>query len=470
MIKERIFISGLSERAAIASTFIVPCVMMVKKWSHVGITSHVRDYHLKHFVEIGDKIAILCLKKQCLKEGHYHCHVCEKPFRKCRLVNHLKVHNNKTATAQSPLSKSLKQSPVTPSSVPPSSKSSVSISSPQTPPILTVEPLPTVKNPSKKIQCSVCKQEMLPKNLLIHQQRKHPNGLLSAAFQDVCSKYPGLCVSKHEGLFMIMDNVKGSQKPIHVQKKISTFGEQRFFCESKNCRETSSVANRSEHAIFECAHLSAVKYVNEIGTESLLTSDSLNNLVSQHIISENIKNELLDIQAKSKCIKQPFLVPWVKKHSNKRYIFISLWADTAKTFLKRLLVIIDLENQFISCDYCPIKNSCVHKAAAKWYLEENDLLLDKTKNSDIHFETVAVSGVSFSSYKNLELLARFFLKQKQIPYYIPKDVLQKLLYSGMNIKTNEQNCYYCGDVLLENDSHPGYAVTSSGVIRRDTNC
>ena len=76
MNKEKICIFGSLKKIVIVATLTVSCVMTAKNGVMFGITTHVRDYHLKHFVEADDKIAILCLKKQCLKEGHYHCYIC----------------------------------------------------------------------------------------------------------------------------------------------------------------------------------------------------------------------------------------------------------------------------------------------------------------------------------------------------------------------------------------------------------
>ena len=116
--------------------------------------------------------------------------------------------------------------------------------------------------------------------MLLHNKRSHPDGLTSNSSD--ADKYCGICIHKEEGLFLIVGNIVGTQKPIHVQKKISTCGQQRFFCESSRCRDLQGVANRSANPSYECIHLEAVRFVTENAVESVLGNAALDQLVSEY--------------------------------------------------------------------------------------------------------------------------------------------------------------------------------------------
>ena len=91
-----------------------------------------------------------------------------------------------------------------------------------------------------------------------------------------------------------------------------------------------------------------------------MTSNSLDQLVIQRVISESMKTKLKQLQNMARGNDSPFVVPWESRSGNKRYLYIFVWVGFRKSYslTGRVLVTVDLQNKVIRC-----KGTVINKKA-----------------------------------------------------------------------------------------------------------
>ena len=297
------------------------------------LTNHIKNVHLKHFVDFEGKKAFAC-KLSCLGESatHYHCPHCVKIFKKRYLcVAH--IH-----TLQIKLAKHMEKS--------------------------------KKLHKSKKIQCSECDTWHEPRHMKQHMRRKHVNlqSIISAS-----RHHNGILIDEENGIYMISKSLKGNPYPLHVQKKVSA-GDQSFRCESKVCMDGCKMAARSKMATKSCCHLQSSNFINITSKKEILHEDVLFKLVSMKRIDQKRINDLSEKNNEAKASNEVAVAIYSPTGEEGHMYYLSVYTGVREFFspMGRTIISVNTKRDkwTCACEKHKLRKGCTHKAMAKWFLAE----------------------------------------------------------------------------------------------------
>ncbi|XP_072315572.1 uncharacterized protein, partial [Eucyclogobius newberryi] len=215
----------------------------------------------------------------------------------------------------------------------------------------------TVEVCGKYIECH-CKVVLLKKNYKTHFLRKH-----SSASRDISQANHLRCITldQDNGIYVVPKTKHGFSVPVHVQKKPR--GPQRVRCELEKCTRGSDLSSG-------CVHVQAVDYCEEVVLESVLSEETLNQMVEQAIFGEDKAAQCVKRQKATHTAHVPLCVPVNFGGSGSRRFCLSIHEPNIQWFcrLGRTIVTYNIAKKTYHCKCTKLKKSCPHKDIAKWYL------------------------------------------------------------------------------------------------------
>ena len=267
---------------------------------------HIQLGHLKYSKEYrNDDVVkyILFCKKGCIESGHYHCFVCNVPF---RLFAKLCTHISTVCIVKSCVSSDV----INP-------ENTTHLRSSEKDPSVSFDSQDTIKN--KRVNCSQCGVDMLRKNLKDHVLLKH------SLFKCTISKmryHDGVCLDQMKGLYLVVNKLgSGTEYPIHVQKLLNGQFQQIVKCDSKDCISPMHVAGMSGHASYECNHAQSVQYVTAPALKFNMTEEGIDELISMQRVKEENKGSCLSLKHKAELMHELSVGAWVQE----KMVFMLVW-------------------------------------------------------------------------------------------------------------------------------------------------
>ncbi|XP_060950285.1 uncharacterized protein LOC133027271 [Limanda limanda] len=353
------------------------------------------DYHVKGHSSVKHKeFTIIKCGLSCRTATHFHCCYCAATLRnRSQLVRHLQIHQEEVqaaapvqhfvAPAQLPqLPVALPQLPVALAKV--SKVPQLPVALPQLPVALAKVPqLPVAlaqlplapaecstatkaSSEQNKFCCPHCKLILNKKNFKTHSRRKHTN-LLETITKDrflACQ-----CIDGTHGVFAVEKSFCGPATPIHVIKNM--WGPaQKIICEVDQCRLNADFAQRSGMLPFECHHIQSLLYCPRTDGQTVtLPGEALERMVENKWFGEERKAGLLRFQKNADAEGVPLSVHLtVGGPPSKFHISVYEKKVTYHSRLGRVIVAYDAKQNTWHCPCSKARQSCIHKAVAKWHL------------------------------------------------------------------------------------------------------
>uniref|UniRef100_A0A8C6KJQ0 HMG domain-containing protein n=1 Tax=Nothobranchius furzeri TaxID=105023 RepID=A0A8C6KJQ0_NOTFU len=344
------------------------------------------------------------------------------------------------------------------------------------------QPAPPARHQAQnQLTCPHCKMKLNKKNFKRHCTRKH-----SHQFETV-SKDRFLacqCVDSKHGVFAVEKSFCGPATPIHVIK--NTWGPiQKIMCEVDQCRLNADFARRSGMLPFECHHIQSLLYCPRIDCQTMtLTAEALETMVKNKWFGEERKTNLLRLQENADAEGVPLSVQLtVGGPQSKFHISVYEKKITYYSRLGRVTVSYDAKQNNWHCPCAKPRQSCMHKAVAKWHLFITKReLFRKVKSTEAEVpnptQTTADQNASEAEEdgyppddKHIARMLDYLLTNKKLPADLP----QALIEQSRDGKTKdtfpkhlvpkETKCTECENILSEQlITSKGKILTSTGVV------
>lgn len=347
------------------------------------------------FYSISDFTIVKCGLK-CREKSHFHCCYCSvSVLTRANLLNHIASqhspsthpHPQSSAVLQTkpesssvqdsqPQSSSTQQTQPQVTSVkqeqPQSSAqqtqpqvTSVKQEQPQSPSVHQLQSLPKL-SAKKTATCSQCNVTLLAKNLRPHIQRRHTDRVNAMTPE---KHLRSQCIDEKIGIFAVEKAFHGQAIPIHVIK--NTWGPNfRSACELDQCISNAEYAHITGILPFECCHVQSLCFCKQVEESNFaLTENSLSQLVQEKWFGEARKIQLLKLQQEANIAETP-LSFHVTVGSSSTKCFISVFEPTVSYYSRmgRVMVAYDKKKNNWHCPCAKPRQSCIHKATAKWHL------------------------------------------------------------------------------------------------------
>ncbi|XP_067301220.1 uncharacterized protein [Pseudorasbora parva] len=309
-------------------------------------------------------------------------------------------------------------------------------------PLLQVEPSPSepqtfvspkdhVPSGSKQIRvkCIHCGIELNKKNLRLHIRRKH-----TEVKQTITSErhFLSQCIDSDNGIFAVQKSFFGPSLPIHVQKR--TWGaNHRIKCEVDQCNTNTEFAFRSGLKAFECDHIKSLAYCPRSTDDTIILNEEvLKEMVEQKWFGEDRKKKCIERQRTASILGVPLSVEvTIAGPSSSKYISVYEPKMSYYSRLGRVIVGYDSKKIRWSCPCNKTKQSCVHKAIAKWHLFQTQKSLFRkvrtTERTDpIHKTEVQQDTQYPPNEAGIKKMVLYLLTEKLLPADLPKELINGL--------------------------------------------
>ncbi len=240
--------------------------------------------------------------------------------------------------------------------------SSVQQTLPQSPVIL-----PKCSAPKKRtVNCSQCDLTLLAKNLRTHIRRHHTEKENTITPE---RHFQSQCIDEKIGIFAVEKAFLGQATPIHVIK--NTWGPNyRSACELDQCILNAEFAHNTGILPFECCHVKSLSFGKLVDNPNVaLTENSLSQLVQQKWFGEARKAQLLKLQQEANTAETHLSFHVTVGGPSTKH-FISVFEPTMSYYSRmgRVMVAYNKKKNNWHCPCARPRQSCIHKATAKWHL------------------------------------------------------------------------------------------------------
>uniref|UniRef100_A0A8C9Z7V2 HMG domain-containing protein n=1 Tax=Sander lucioperca TaxID=283035 RepID=A0A8C9Z7V2_SANLU len=222
------------------------------------------------------------------------------------------------------------------------------------------------------VLCPHCNVQFQRKNIKKHIYRQHTD----KAVRDITanSHLDAVCIDEKNGIYAVKKSFLGPFMPLHVQKK--TWGkEHQIKCESGL-------------KTFLCHHVRSLDYCSANATDTVLSEETLTDMVENKWFGENRKRQCLQLQSQAATASVPVSVNVTLKSELKRYISVY---EPNVSYYSRLGRVVVIYNKTMNNWHCPSSEprmSCIHKYVAKWHLFETQRhLFRKVRSTERTSET-----------------------------------------------------------------------------------
>nr|XP_021331329.1 uncharacterized protein LOC108183900 isoform X2 [Danio rerio] len=323
----------------------------------------------------------------------------------------------------------------------------------QSPSVHPLQSLPKL-SAKKTATCSQCNVTLLAKNLRTHIQRQHTDRVNAMTPE---KHLRSQCIDGKIGIFAVEKAFHGQAIPIHVIK--NTWGPNfRSACELDQCISNAEYAHITGILPFECCHVQSLCFCKQIEESNFaLTENSLSQLVQEKWFGEARKIQLLKLQREANVAETP-LSFHVTVGSSSTKCFISVFEPTVSYYSRmgRVMVTYDKKKNNWHCPCAKPRQSCIHKATAKWHLFQTiPQLFKRLKCSEVsntvHEDDDACCHDSYPpNSATVKKMMEDMLEHKKIPVKLQQDILQKSKHAfPKHLVPEEVECRLCKGVLSD---------------------
>lgn len=239
--------------------------------------------------------------------------------------------------------------------------------------------------------------------------------------------------------FLQWQNLCSSSVPIHVQKRIWGVND-KVMCELDQCNANAEFAQRSGLKPFECCHLMSLAFCpKDDGNSVHLREETLTEMVKDKWFGESRKDACIERQCMANEEDVPLSVEITfAGPSTKKYISVYEPKMSYYCRLGRVTVVYDSKKITWACPCNKIKQSCIHKAIAKWHLFQSQrALFQKVKTTERidsmqipQQQSESVDDCSDHQYPpnddGIERMVRYLMKNKSLPVDLPQNLISGL--------------------------------------------
>lgn len=332
-----------------------------------------------------------------------------------------------------------------------------------------------IKSNTVIITCPHCSLRLNKKNFKTHCQRKH-----TYHFETV-SKDRFLaceCVDVRNGVFAVEKSLCGSTTPIHIMK-CAWGSTQKVMCEADQCRLNSDLAQRSGMLLYECHHLESLLYCPHADSQIVtLTEEALEIMVENKWFDEESKASLLRCQQNADAEGVPLSVQLtVGGPPSKIHVSVHEPIITHYSRLGRVIVSYDTQQGSWNCPCSTTRQSCTHKAVAKWHLfVTNREIFQKVRSTETLNGTMESLSDCKDCYppdaKTVARMLNYLFTKKKLPAELPECLIEQSregrAQDGFikHLIPKETDCTECGCTLGDQQliTSKGKILTSTGVV------
>lgn len=282
-----------------------------------------------------------------------------------------------------------------------------------------------------------------------------------------------------KGVFAVAKSFHGPSKPIHVIK--NTWSE--FHCELDKCTVNAQCAKRSKIMPLECEHIQSLHFCpRATDFEGGLSESTLDTLVENLWFSLPEKEALLMKQQEAIANSTPLSV-FLSVSGTETTFHVSVFEPKTSYFsrLGRVIVTHDNKKNTWHCPCTDGKDSCTHKATAKWHLFEKMPGMFTTSQSpeeDVMCDAAFFNGDEESASITdpaAERMIKYLISHKKIPTDLPETLVassrdaKALNGFPRHLIPSEAECTECEEHTPLSDpqlvSATAKILTSSGVVK-----
>ena len=292
------------------------------------------------------------------------------------------------------------------------------------------------------------------------------------------------CIDGTNGVFAVEKSFSGPSTPIHVIKNM--WGPaQKIICEVDQCRLNADFAQRSGMLPFECHHIQSLLYCPRTDGQTVtLPGEALERMVENKWFGEERKAGLLHCQKNADAEGVPLSVHLtVGGPPSKFHVSVYEKKVTYYSRLGRVIVAYDAKQNTWHCPCSKARQSCIHKAVAKWHLFVTKReLFRKVKSTEE--ETLNLTEISTVQYdsdskedsyppddREIARMLKYLLNNKKIPANIPQALIEQSREGRRDdsfpkhLIPREKKCVECEYTLCEHlITAKGKILTSTGVV------
>ncbi|KAI7802115.1 hypothetical protein IRJ41_000508, partial [Triplophysa rosa] len=346
-----------------------------------------------------------------------------------------------------------------PSPVPPPSQASEAASTVPTPPASQR----LRARQQVRVTCTHCGISINQRNLQVHINRKHRQRVIEITpkrhHHDQCMITLGNKALLILNLYLLKSFFKPCS-PIHVQKQ--TWGaSQKIICELDECNANAEFAVRSGIVPYECIHLRSLLFCPR--------SDTTPIILEVEVLSEMVASRLFGEARKQSCLNQ-------QKAATDAGVPLSVEVTVGGPASKKLISIYEPKVSYHSrlgrswhCPCAKARQSCLHKAIAKWHLFKTDRQLFMTAESDVRPDSaVSHQDTQESVCKakpgedagqayppddaGLRRMVHYLMQKKGLPAQLPQHLVtgsRSLQDLPRQLMPKETSCVECAGHLSE---------------------
>ncbi|XP_073346956.1 uncharacterized protein, partial [Pagrus major] len=292
------------------------------------------------------------------------------------------------------------------------------------------------------------------------------------------------CVDVKHGVFAVERSFFGPATPIHVIK--NTWGPtQKIMCEVNQCRLNGDFAVRSGMLPYECQHLQSLLYCPRADGQTVtLTAEALDTMIANKWFGVERKASLLHRQQNAVAEGVPLSVHLtVGGPPSKFHISVYEPKITYSSKMGRVIVSYDTKQNNWHCPCSRPRQSCIHKAVAKWHLFTTKReLFRKVKSTETEMPNPTQSTTDKNvreskedSYppddRSIARMLNYLLTNKKLPADLPQDLIEMSREGRTkdsfpkHLIPKEAKCVECEYTLCEQlITSKGKILTSTGVV------
>ncbi len=303
---------------------------------------------------------------------------------------------------------------------------------------------------------------LLAKNLRTHIRRHHTEKENTITPE---RHFQSQCIDEKICIFAVEKAFLGQATPIHVIK--NTWGPNyRSACELDQCILNAEFAHNTGILPFECCHVKSLSFGKLVDNPNVaLTENSLSQLVQQKWFGEARKAQLLKLQQEANTAETHLSFHVTVGGPSTKH-FISVFEPTMSYYSRmgRVMVAYNKKKNNWHCPCARPRQSCIHKATAKWHLFQiMPQIFKRVKSSEEVFNSVhtcnddaSCQDVSYPpNSPTVKRMMKYMLENKKIPVEIPQTILQKSKHGKAfntfpkHLVPEEVECRICKEVLSE---------------------